>query len=95
MNDKMLPADQVMVGSLLEDGEHLTGGLATLHPAGTGTFQGTEPPVTPKPDANHVIKDLEGNLWPIADLCIDSDSPSPRYKLTHTIRYFEVPIQES
>ena len=82
----------MIVGSLLEDGEYLTEGVAILHPAGTGTFQVAEPPVTPRPEGNHVIKDLDGKLWPVANLSVDSDSTKPHYKLTHTIRYFEVPM---
>ena len=92
MKYDMKPEDQTIVGSLLENGECLASGVAVLHPAGIGTFQVAEPPVAPKPGANHVIRDLHGNLWPVADLAIEADSPTPQYKLTHTITYFEVPI---
>lgn len=88
------PEDQMIVGTLLEDGEYLTEGVAVLHPAGTGTFQVAEPPVTPRPEGNHVIKDLAGKLWPIGNLSIENDSTVPHYKLTHTITYFEVQTTE-
>jgi hypothetical protein len=91
MKYDMQPGDQMIVGVLLEDGTYLTSGVAILHRGGTGTFQVAEPPVPPRSDGNHVIKDLEGNLWPVASLSIDSDPTKPHYKLTHTIPYFEVP----
>jgi hypothetical protein len=92
MKYDMKPEDQTIVGSLLEDGHYLASGVAVLHPAGTGTFQVAEPPAAPKPEANHVIRDEQGHVWPIANLAIESDSMTPHYKLTHTITYFEVPI---
>jgi hypothetical protein len=87
------PDDQTIEGTLLEDGEPLATGVAVLHSAGSGSFECAEPPAVPAAEAKHVIRDLQGRLWPVADVCIESEGPvSLRYKLTHTIVYFEVPL---
>jgi hypothetical protein len=86
MENKLHGGNEVIVGTLLEDGETIAAGVGIVESSGRGTFQVAKLETQPDHRAPHEISDLYGNRWPIEDVSAEGDAPLDlHYNFTHQI----------
>ena len=91
MKSNLTGGNQIVVGTLLEDGHPLAAGVGIVDSSGRGMFQVAELGLQAKSQSRHEIADLYGNRWPVENVSADCTvAMNLHYDFTHRIRLPEL-----